>query len=1149
MVFQKTKLLLVGICIFSVFIYTSFCDIVVHVQNPWADDPERKDSPLYIFSEEPGWYPGEQLTSEGGDWYCYRFVSTPRSSNQRIEIASVIPTQYDRMANRILYPQSGDPQLNLGRIFSSNPQAKEVWITINSPDASPVFHFTPPKSKVIAFYNPWEKGFPELKIENMSQFVMRRMPEYCGWFIYNYFGDLEDVNVKMINNLNKNTFSNNGMEAGDYINITEALTANDTIWIYPDPLPNGAPSIDNVFPGLIGDCGLITLAVTLRDKGYGNDFGTDNCDGKEKVTRNLVAPRLGANGKPVKTASNCLSDSFFNWFIPQDLGNGYTNEVCQNITLEKNAEGLYEYDSDAFFPLDSFEYLDEAGKIANPNYTLQGENNGPKHNFWFTMELGAKFEYVPGQTFYFRGDDDVWVYIDSQLEVDLGGLHSAAEGSVNLDELSLTPGDTYSFKLFFAERKCCNSNFRVVTSINLRSSSNLYYDKDSSSNIFTYHMKEKRTKDNLSCNSDGEIVDTVNANVLYYIQGPSFPVPYQLKPGKHFGDSIKDIYGLIIVSTKDSSVLRLDTANFSGVLPGDYVITYYSSNNRSQTGKIPFTIYEVPKPPRIPNPVVKAAYYANNPYGQVDLAEIYFKNVPTTIPDSVELYWPDNSHKRVVYKKRIVQDTSNVKHFTLYLETPFQKEITSFLGANKPGYCYSTDTTFSNPHETVTVNFADSVGPLIKNAILLQRVINGMDTLLLTFTEPLKDNSIIGNTLNLLKSGNSYKVKVHSCIPIADTLKVLVSTEENVSFAYGDSLQIISAGTLTDLYNNHAHIKNRPVPVIIRKSPANILKAFYMDKNADGIVDQAQIEFDREVDIKDIKASFMWINDNSTNQLSSERIKQGKSAQIITVNLEKAFKKSVTNITSKKMNVSIFFDSFTNIERWADVEDSAAAVLVSARYAPAIITENSKNEPDTLYATFSEEIILPFTTDEPLTFKKPGENKPYQVKLQFEKIKSSEHVLKILSIKDGVYPEKADSVWINPDAKLSDLNLNKQINSLNSRVLLSVRSTPIKFRFRVGPNPFKPSQQEISIIIDPSLRTREEISIEADVNIFDPIGNVIFHAKENKLNENSEIEIKWDGTNRSGRIVTDGTYLLEIIAINLKTGEKQPAKFLIGAKK
>jgi len=105
------------------------------------------------------------------------------------------------------------------------------------------------------------------------------------------------------------------------------------------------------------------------------------------------------------------------------------------------------------------------------NGQLFGNSAGENKNFHFTYELATEFMYNrgTGQVFTFTGDDDVWVFIDGRLVIDIGGVHSAVSQTIDLDRLDwLTDGQTHSLKFFFAERHRTQSNFRIDTTLNLR---------------------------------------------------------------------------------------------------------------------------------------------------------------------------------------------------------------------------------------------------------------------------------------------------------------------------------------------------------------------------------------------------------------------------------------------------------------------------------------------------------------------------------------------------------------------------------------------------------------------------------------------------------------------------------------------------------
>ncbi len=67
--------------------------------------------------------------------------------------------------------------------------------------------------------------------------------------------------------------------------------------------------------------------------------------------------------------------------------------------------------------------------------------------------------------FHFLGDDDVWVFIDGQLVIDLSNTHAPAEQYVDMNRLNLTHGQEYTLHMFHAERQTNGSHFAFTTNL------------------------------------------------------------------------------------------------------------------------------------------------------------------------------------------------------------------------------------------------------------------------------------------------------------------------------------------------------------------------------------------------------------------------------------------------------------------------------------------------------------------------------------------------------------------------------------------------------------------------------------------------------------------------------------------------------------
>lgn len=258
----------------------------------------------------------------------------------------------------------------------------------------------------------------------------------------------------VLNNSNSKFADFTPDKVGDYVAqliVNDGLvdSAPDTVRVIVTSGPDVCEISDNLTR---------VLPIVIRD------FKESHPDFEYEIgsDRGIVATQLGDDGLPVyaneygSTPTTTNKENFDQWY--RDVDDVNLN-IPKTLTIERE-EGstIWEYSNSSFFPID-----DEGW--GNSGLTT------PDHNFHFTLETHLVFDYKGGEEFTFRGDDDLWLFINGQLVIDIGGVHAVQEQTVNIDEiadsLGITVGSRYSFDLFFAERHVTQSNFKFQTNIEL----------------------------------------------------------------------------------------------------------------------------------------------------------------------------------------------------------------------------------------------------------------------------------------------------------------------------------------------------------------------------------------------------------------------------------------------------------------------------------------------------------------------------------------------------------------------------------------------------------------------------------------------------------------------------------------------------------
>ena len=295
---------------------------------------------------------------------------------------------------------------------------------------------------------------------------------------------------------------------------------------------------------------LFGMCYGLVSNGHSNQFVEPNIPRKvDGVSWNLAKSKLEDNNlKIVDSLKNGTT------FFPRNatIGNEYVQALNNwKFPFKKEKNGYYSFDSNKLFVVKDYANKRFILKSGNKYgfYPFNNEEddtkNPDKRNLYFTARFDIPFIMTrDGKTlnsetgkyddmvFDFSGDDDVWVYVDDELVLDLGGAHTQLKGNINFaknkvwyelvasaDQRTnernvekkaffnkLSQGK-HTLKVFYMERAGGDSNLKVTFNLQSSGVKVRHIDKESGEIL----------KEEYQSGEIGKIVKTAGMNIDKYV--------------------------------------------------------------------------------------------------------------------------------------------------------------------------------------------------------------------------------------------------------------------------------------------------------------------------------------------------------------------------------------------------------------------------------------------------------------------------------------------------------------------------------------------------------------------------------------------------------------------------------------------------------
>lgn len=258
-----------------------------------------------------------------------------------------------------------------------------------------------------------------------------------------------------------------------------------------------------------------------------------------------------------------------------------------------------------FFPLDDVKVDYEGAKTSVEAGQTSDKNVVPgSHNYYFGMRYDVKFsigDYVGPLNYTFKGDDDMWVLLDGKkVVIDLGGMHNAVEGSVNLwDHLQQGDTTTHTLTILYMERGAgasnCYMNFTLpnatISQVTTDALGTLNFQKvnkegaELSGARFALYNDEECTTQIATATSDDDgnvTFDKLRAGT-YYLKEIQAPVGYVASNEKWTVTVRKDSDTQVTTTLRDSSGNAVKDKKILNETPEEII---KSSMEYSKTAKV-----------------------------------------------------------------------------------------------------------------------------------------------------------------------------------------------------------------------------------------------------------------------------------------------------------------------------------------------------------------------------------------------------------------------------------------------------------------------------------------------------------------------------------------------------------------------------------